>query len=174
MTGLDLASHRVLTFSADKSIFDVELETDVPKLVAEAHGTVLEVGPGSGNQLPRYDTSKIERIYGVEPNVNLHDALRSNIKKHGLSDAYTIVPCGLEDLDKLREYGIKPESIDTVVSVQVLCSVPRPAALVKDLYRLLRPGGKLVVYEHVKSQDYISHSVQRMRSRKHPLAWCEG
>ena len=169
-----MVSRRVLIFSTDESVAAIELETDVPKLVSEAHGTVLEVGPGSGNQLPRYDISKIDRIYGVEPNVNLHDALRSNIKKHGCSDVYTIVPCGVEDLDKLREYGIKPESIDTVVSVQVLCSVPRPAALVKDIYRLLKPGGEMVVYEHVKSKDFISYSVQRMRFKTNPLALCKG
>ena len=136
-----MVSRGVLTLSIDESIYAIELETDVPKLVSEPHGTVLEVGPGSDNQLPRYDISKIDRIYGVEPNINLHDALRSNIKKHGCSDVYTIVPCGLEDLDKLREHGIKPESIDTVVSVQVLCSVLRPAALVKDLFRLLKSEG---------------------------------
>lgn len=139
-----------------------EMETDLPKLVAKAYGTVLEVGPGSGNQLPRYDISKIDRIYGIEPNVDLHCALRNNIKKHGLSDVYTIVPCGVEDLEKLREYDIGPETIDTMTSVQVLCSVPKPAALVKDLYRLLKPGGQMIIYEHVKSEDYLSQLVQRM------------
>ena len=138
------------------------METDVPKLVAKAYGTVLELGPGSGNQLPRYDNSKIERIYGIEPNVHLHCALRNKIKKHGLSDVYTIVPCGVEDLEKLREYGIGPETIDTVTSVQVLCSVPKPAALVKSLYRLLKPGGQMIIYEHVKSEDYLSQLVQSM------------
>lgn len=149
----------------DQTIAARELETDIPKLIAQAYGTVLEVGPGSGNQLPRYDISKLERIYGVEPNIDLHDALRSNIKKHGLSDVYTIVPCGLEDLEQLREYGIVAESVDTVTSVQVLCSVPEPAALVKDLYRLLKPEGQMIVYEHVKSEDYLSRWVQRMYSR---------
>ena len=138
--------------------------TGVPELIAKAHGTVLEIGPGSGNQLPRYDVSKIHRIYGVEPNVDLHDALRSNVKKHGLSDIYTIVPCGIEDFAKLKEYGIEPETVDTVASVQVLCSVPKPEALVKDLYRLLKPGGQMIVYEHVKSEDYVSHSVQCLYS----------
>ncbi len=137
-----------------------ELETDLPTLVAKAYGTVLEVGPGSGNQLPRYDVSKIDRIYGVEPNAELHDALRGNVKKHGLSDVYTIVPCGVEDLEKLKRYGVETESIDTVTSVQVLCSVPEPAALVKDLYRLLKPGGQMIVYEHVRSEDYVSRMVQ--------------
>ena len=61
--------------------------------MAKANGTVLEVGPGRGNQLPRYDKSKITRVYGVEPNVDLHDALRKTVKERGLSDIYTIVPC---------------------------------------------------------------------------------
>lgn len=154
----------------DQTIAARELETDIPKLIAQAYGTVLEVGPGSGNQLPRYDISKLERIYGVEPNIDLHDALRSNIKKHGLSDVYTIVPCGLEDLEKLREYGIVAESVDTVTSVQVLCSVPEPAAMVKDLYRLLKPEGQMIVYEHVKSEDYLSQWVQLVYNFVWPYA----
>ena len=138
----------------------VDAMTGVPELVAKAHGTVLELGPGSGTQIPRYDVSKIDRIYGVEPNVDLHDALRGNVKKHGLSDIYTIVPCVIEDFAKLKEYGLEPETVDTVTSMQVLCSVPKPEALAKDLYRLLKPGGQMIVYEHVKSEDYVSHFVQ--------------
>ena len=141
--------------------------TGVPELIAKAHGTVLELGPGSGNQLPRYDVSKIDRIYGVEPNVDLHDALRSNVKKHGLSDIYTIVPCGIEEFAKLKEYGIEPETVDTVMSVQVLCSVPKPEVLTKDLYRLLKPAGQMIVYEHVKSEDYVSYSIQCLYSLFH-------
>ncbi|CAF9936152.1 hypothetical protein IMSHALPRED_010478 [Imshaugia aleurites] len=151
-------------------IATVELETDVPDLVAKAYGTVLEIGPGSGNQLPRYDISKIDRVYGVEPNVDLHDALRRSVKKHGLSDVYTIVPCGVEDLEKLREFDISSGSVDTVLSVQVLCSVPAPGEMVKELYRLLRPRGQMIVYEHVKSEDYLSHLVQLVYNLVWPYA----
>ena len=149
-----------LTDATDSAVAAVDAMTGVPELVAKAHGTVLELGPGSGTQLPRYDVSKIDRIYGVEPNVDLHDALRSNVKKHGLSDVYTIVPCVIEDFAKLKEYGLEPETVDTVTSMQVLCSVPEPEALAKDLYRLLKPGGQMIVYEHVKSEDFVSHFVQ--------------
>ena len=72
-------------------------------------------------------------------------------------------------MEKLAEYGIEPGTMDTVTSVKVLCSVPRPAALVKDLYRLLKPGGQMIVYEHVKSEDYMSQLVQRMYFR--PTPW---
>lgn len=141
-----------------------ELETNLPTLINKAYGTVLEIGPGSGNQLPRYDVSKIDRIYGVEPNLNLHDALRATIKQNGLSDVYTIVPCGVEDSTKLADYGIRAGSVDTVTSVQVLCSVPQPAEMARELYRLLKPGGQMVVYEHVESEDLLSRWVQGM--------WC--
>lgn len=138
-----------------------ELSTVLPSLVAKASGTVLEIGPGSGNQLARYDRSKIDRIYGVEPNVDLHAALRATIKECGLSDVYTIVPCGVEDVVTLRKYGIEGASVDTVLSVQVLCGVPKPEKVVKELYRFLRPGGQMIVYEHVRSDDLVSSFVQR-------------
>ena len=118
------------------------------------------MGPGSGNQLSRYDKSAITKIFGVEPNEHLHHALRQTIKETGLSDIYTIVPCGVEDFDTLREYGIMEKSIDTVMSVQVFCSVPRPEVMVKAMYRLLKPGGQMIVYEHVRSEDWVSRLVQ--------------
>jgi SAM-dependent methyltransferase len=121
---------------------------------------VLEIGPGSGNQLPRYDRAKVERIYGVEPNEGLHAALRQTIKECGLSDVYTIIPCGVEDGEVLRRYGVERGSVDTVLSVQVLCGVPRPAEVVRGLYGFLRPGGQMIVYEHVRSEDFVSRFVQ--------------
>ena len=121
----------------------------------------MEIGPGSGNQLSRYNKSAITKIYGVEPNRDLHAALRQTIKDTGLSDIYEIVPCGVEDFDKLREYGVLEGSIDTLMSVQVLCSVPRPEVMVKAMYRLLKPGGQMIVFEHVKSEDWLSGWMQR-------------
>ena len=113
----------------------------------------------------------ITKIYGVEPNENLLPALRQTIKETGLSDIYTIVPCGLEDFDRLREYGILEGSVDTVMSAQVLCSVPRPEVMVKALYRLLKPGGQMIVYEHIRSEDWIS---RMMQSQSHFLPFDRG
>ena len=77
-----------------------------------------------------------------------------------MSDIYTIVPCGIEDFDSLKKYGILEGSVDTVMSVQVLCSVPRPEVMVKAMYKLLRPGGQMIVYEHVRSEDWMSQLMQ--------------
>lgn len=139
---------------------DGDNQTAIPALVSEASGIVLELGPGIGSQLMRYNTSKITKIYGVEPNVDLHKSLRENIKTSGLSDVYEIVACGIEDVVELEKHGVVLGSIDTVLSVQVLCSVPDPDAMLRRLYALLKPGGQLIVYEHVKSKDMISSMVQ--------------
>lgn len=139
-----------------------DADMGVPKLVASASGTVIEIGPGSGNQVGRYDPNKITKIYGIEPNRGLHEKLRESIKNAGLSDVYTIVPCGVEDVEGLRKYGVDQEVFDTVLSVQVMCSVPNPKETAAALYRLLKPGGTMIVYEHVKSDDRISSKVQGM------------
>ena len=92
----------------------------------------------------------------------LHPLLEANIKKHGLSDIYRIVPCGIEDFDRLRTYGLTEGSVDNVVCHQVLCGVPRPKEMAKACYRFLKPGGVMIVKEHVKAVgDPVSIMVQR-------------
>ncbi|KAL8683161.1 MAG: hypothetical protein Q9186_000874 [Xanthomendoza sp. 1 TL-2023] len=145
------------------TLAEKEVESGVPGLVASASGTVIEIGPGSGSQVSRYDRSKVTNIYGIEPTTSLHAKLRENIKKAGLSDIYTIVPCGIQDVDVLRKYGVDQEAFDTVLTVQVFCSIPNPKETAAACWRLLKPGGQMVVYEHVKSHDILSSKVQGMR-----------
>ena len=92
--------------------------------------------------------------------LDLHKSLRENVKASRLSDVYKIVPCGIDDVAELEKHGLVPNSIDTVLSVQVLCSVPDPSETLRRLYTLLKPGGQLIVYEHVKSKDMVSSLVQ--------------
>lgn len=134
----------------------------VPALVFEASGVVLELGPGIGSQLPRYDTSKVTKVYGVEPNHGLLKSLREEVKASGLTDVYEVVPSGIEDVVELKKHGIALGSIDTVLSIQVLCSVPDPDEMLRRLYALMKPGGQLILYEHVKSKDVVSAMVQSM------------
>ena len=77
-----------------------------------------------------------------------------------MMNVYEILTCGIEDVAELKSRGITPGSIDTVLSVQVLCSVPYPDETMRRLYALLKPGGQLVVYEHVRSKDVVSRLVQ--------------
>ena len=72
------------------------------------------------------------------------------------------MPSGVEDVEGLRKYGVDRETFDTVLIIQVFCCVPSPKETVAALYRLLKPGGQMIVYEHVKSRDMLSSAVQGM------------
>lgn len=159
----------LLMFAVGPMITKAENDTVIPQFVFEAAGVVIELGAGNGNQTPRFDPSKVAKIYGVEPVADLHDQLRASIKKAKLDDVYTVVPCGIENTIELRKYGIEPESIDTIISISVMCSVAQPEGVAHQLYSLLKPGGKLIFYEHVRSPDFFSRQVQRKPKRAFDL-----
>lgn len=152
--------HRLMWLGLAPMIKKKEEESPLPRWIKQAQGIVLEIGPGSGNQLSRYDQSKIQKLYGIEPNVALHHQLQETADQVGLHEKFTIVPYGVEDFDKLRKSGIEEGSVDTIMSVSVLCSVPRPQEMTKAMYKLLKPGGQLIVHEHIVSEDPLSNLVQ--------------
>ena len=87
-------------------------------------------------------------------------ALADTAKKHDLGGIYEVVPCGIEDTEELARRGITEGTIDTVLSIQVLCSVKDPRSTAKKLYELLKPGGSLVVYEHISSDEKTARLLQ--------------
>ncbi|KND87887.1 Methyltransferase-like protein 7B [Tolypocladium ophioglossoides CBS 100239] len=148
--------------------------TTVPKLVSEASGVVLELGPGLGNQLRRFDKTSVTRIIGVESNAHFSPDIQRQIQEQGLDHIYELLMCGVEDGSALERHGIVADSLDTVLSIQVLCSVPDPEATVKELYRLLKPGGKLIFWEHHRNSDWLTAAVQCKPDTKHSAAHREG
>ena len=113
-------------------------------------GVTLEIGPGSGQWLPLLSSfPSITKIYGVEPNVGIHPLLRAQVAKYNLEDKYTIVPVGIESLASSGK--VQRESLDSIMTVLCLCSIPDPEKNIKELYTYLKPGGKWYVYEHVKT-----------------------
>lgn len=141
-------------------------------------GTVLEIGAGSGMWMDVFakfvDTSGgagggsrrrtrrsaahssgITKIYGVEPNATSATALRQRVRDLGLEEVYEVAEVGIEDLndpEAWKEDRIEPGSVDCIVTVLCLCSIPEPEENIQRLYELLRPGGRWYVYEHVKAQ----------------------
>ena len=112
--------------------------------------------PGSGTTLKYLDKSKLTHVYGIEPNTSLHPQLHQAIRDHGLSGVYTVLACGAEDMRALREAGITEGSVDTILSLKVLCSLPEPLApALRDLYRLIAPGGQWLVFEHVGNRRSV-------------------
>ncbi|KAM7185836.1 S-adenosyl-L-methionine-dependent methyltransferase [Rhypophila sp. PSN 637] len=138
-------------------------------------GTVLEIGPGSGMWVSifsdKYQSSpassqdqgqpghrgRVTRVYGVEPNPAVHPLLRQQIAKADLQDVYEVVPVGIEDLASSGR--VAPQSVDCIVSVLCLCSIPQPEHNIKELCNYLKPGGRWYVYEHVKRERSNSWAV---------------
>jgi hypothetical protein len=144
----------------------------VKALLSRASGVVLDIGPGAGNWVHLYPNASLDgkkrggagpgggpsgagavtKIYGVEPNLEQHASLRRKVKEAGLEGVYEIVGAGAEKLGGLG-LGIGKGTVDTVVTKQVLCSVPGPESLVRELYGYLKPGGIWIMYEHVKTKE---------------------
>lgn len=133
----------------------------MPLLQNSASGVCLDIGPGTGQWLylfARAENPSITKIYGVEPNHAMHKSLWANAVKAGLGDVYEVIGCGAEELG--TKGGIDPGSVDTIVTVQCLCSIPTPELIIRELYPLLKPGGKWLVYEHVKTKytgDFVAY-----------------
>jgi SAM-dependent methyltransferase len=110
--------------------------------------------------MPLLRSPAISAIYGAEPCHGLHAELRKKAAAEGLAEKYTILPCGVaasELIPALRDVGVSAEAeinrqggvFDTIICVRVLCSIPEMDRTVRDLYSLLKPGGRLLVTEHV-------------------------
>jgi ubiquinone/menaquinone biosynthesis C-methylase UbiE len=108
-------------------------------LLGDLGGTVVEIGPGAGVNLPYYGGDV--RWIGVEPNVHFHPRLRRKAQRLGLDAA---VHGGVAERLPLPD-----ASADAVVSTLVLCSVDDPAAALAEVRRVLKPGGRFVFIEHV-------------------------
>lgn len=108
-------------------------------LFANIHGEVLEIGAGTGPNLSYYPPEI--HLIGVEPNQFMHSYLQQEAERLGLNvDIYCETA---ENLD------IKDNSMDVVVSTLVLCSVDDLAAVLQEVLRVLKPGGRFLFLEHV-------------------------
>ncbi|KAK1993629.1 methyltransferase domain-containing protein [Colletotrichum falcatum] len=118
-------------------------------------GVVLEIGPGSGlwGGVRRRVAEGVSKVYGVEPNADVHPALRKRVQEAGLEGRYEIVPTGIESLSDPSAWGGKIEkgSVDCIVSILCLCSIPAPEKNIPELYSYLKKGGRWYLYEHVKA-----------------------
>ncbi len=114
-------------------------------VVPLAAGDVFELGCGGGINIALYDPAKITRFAGLDPSPKLLDKAREAANEKGLSAAIDI---------GVGEAIPHPDaSFDTVVCTYTLCSVSQSEQAVREMRRILRPGGKLLFLEHGKSPD---------------------
>jgi SAM-dependent methyltransferase len=158
----DFQAYRNLAFARFFTLVGPKLSEDIPSMIndilATSKGVVLDIGPGAGHQLYRFShPDQIEIAYGAEPGVDMHAALNENAKKADLGNKYHILACGAEPeslVPALAREGLLFQGsdvgvFDEIISIRVLCGVPNPRETVEGLYRLLKPGGRFVVFEHI-------------------------
>lgn len=115
------------------------MDNPATMLLGSLHGTVLELGPGSGTSLRHYPPDV--RWIGVEPDAGHRDRVRREADR--LGRGARVLPGRAERLD------VPDASVDAVVATFVLCSVADQTAALAELARVLRPGGRYVFAEHV-------------------------
>jgi SAM-dependent methyltransferase len=121
-------------------------------LLAEARGAVLEIGAGTGLNLPHYPAD-LDSLVLAEPG----ERIGSHID---LGRGPTGVPARLERAPA-EELPFDDASFDTVVSTLVLCTVSDPGRAVAEVARVLRPGGRLLFLEHVRAEPGWRQTMQR-------------
>lgn len=113
------------------------------RLGALARGRVLEVGVGTGLMLPHYHG--LEGLVAADPDAEMLDRARARARARG-------VPAALA-LAAAEALPFAPGSFDTVLSALTLCSVRDPDAALREYRRVLKPGGRLLLLEHVRSSS---------------------
>lgn len=114
------------------------------RLLAGARGQVLEIGAGTGANLPFYGEA-VDSITAAEPEAPMARRLERRIRE--LRRPVDVVQAPAERLP----FG--DARFDTVVSTLVLCTVHDLAAALRELRRVLKPGGRLLFIEHVRAED---------------------
>lgn len=113
--------------------------------VPKASGEVLEIGIGSGLNLPFY-SSEVRRVHGVDPSVELQRLARKRATGHSAEIDFV-----LQSADEPLPFG--DASMDTVVMTWTLCSIPNPPKALGEMRRVLKSTGRLIFIEHGRSPD---------------------
>jgi ubiquinone/menaquinone biosynthesis C-methylase UbiE len=128
------------------------------KIVPLAEGIVLDIGIGSGLNIPYYDKSKIDYLYGLDPSFELLKLARPVAKKNNIEIEF--LECGAEAIP------LPNDSIDTVVITYTLCTIPDIQLSNKEIKRVLKPNGKLLFCEHGLAPDI---NVAKWQKRINPI-----
>ena len=128
----------VLPRLCDAAMRNEALEPYRERVIRAAEGRVLEIGVGSGLNLGHY--SKAADVLALEPDPKLIEMARRNAAR---------APRPIEFLEaSANDIPLDDGSVDTVVSTWTLCTIPRAAAALAEMRRVLKPQGRLLFVEH--------------------------
>lgn len=129
--------------------------------LGEARGRVLELGVGTGGNLPLYDAKKVSSVTGVDFSPAMLQRARQR---------HCPVPCDLHLMD-VQALSFADASFDTVLATCVFCTVPDPRLGLSEARRVVRPDGRVVLLEHVR----VSGLVGSLQDLLNPLTlWLIG
>ena len=136
---------------------DAGMREERRRLLQRASGEVLEIGAGTGLNLPLYPPT-VSRVVAAEPDRYMARRLRRQARKAPVPVELVSAPA--------EALPLPAGSFDTVVGTLVLCTVPDPAVVLGEVARLLRPGGRYLFLEHVRAHDA---GLARWQDRLAPL-----
>lgn len=128
------------------------------KIVPLAEGEVLEIGFGSGLNLPFYDRRKVRKIWGLEPSEGMRRKARPRVQASNLEVEFIDLPG--------ESIPLEANSVDTVLVTYSLCTIPDAIAALEGMRRVLKPGGRLLYCEHGIAPD---DGVRRWQRRLNPV-----
>ncbi|WP_439817612.1 class I SAM-dependent methyltransferase [Zavarzinia sp. CC-PAN008] len=114
------------------------------KLIPEAEGRVLEIGIGSGLNLPFY-SDRVSHLWGLDPSAQM----RRYAEKRAVGKPFPVEFIGLTG----EAIPLDDHSADTVVTTWTLCTIPDAGKALREMRRVLKPGGRLLFVEHGKAPD---------------------
>jgi ubiquinone/menaquinone biosynthesis C-methylase UbiE len=121
-----------------------ELAAYRSRVIPAADGRVLEIGIGSGFNLPFYSRD-VERLIGLDPSPKLLSMVRRNLRPD--APLVELVEGSAEAIP------LESNSVDTVVTTWTLCSIPDAARALREMHRVLRPTGRLLFIEHGRAPE---------------------
>ena len=128
------------------------------KIVPYAKGEVLEIGIGSGLNLPYYNKSLVKKVHGLDPSEELNEIALKNASEINLDINFII--SGAEEIK------LPSKSIDTVLITYTLCTIPEFKAALKEIKRVLKDDGIMLFCEHGLAPD---KKVSKWQNRINPL-----
>jgi ubiquinone/menaquinone biosynthesis C-methylase UbiE len=128
------------------------------KVVPLAVGRVLEIGIGSGLNIPFYNANKVEHLWGLDPSRDMWAIAQKNASEHHLDAEF--IESGAESIP------LESNAADTVVTTYTLCTIPDVDAALAEIRRVLKPGGRLIFCEHGEAPD---ENIKRWQSRIDPF-----
>jgi ubiquinone/menaquinone biosynthesis C-methylase UbiE len=129
------------------------------RIIPRAHGTVLEVGAGSGANFLHYDPARITKLYALEPNPGMIRLAERERRRTELDVEFL----GLRG----ERIPLGDGSVDSILSTFTLGTIPDVLAALRGMRGVLRPGGKPIFFELGLSPD---DQVRRWQVRREPIA----